>query len=121
MTDRYYPFVIAANLNSPNMNNDGHDTSLATASAWTKSFIEPLLVNTAFNKRTAVLITWDESSSPRSSYQVWSVLLGTGVTPQANNVDSTAYNHYSILATVEQNWSLGNLGTTVATATPFKL
>ncbi|GAB5588909.1 hypothetical protein Unana1_03809 [Umbelopsis nana] len=108
----------------PNMNNDGHDTGLATASDWTKSFIEPLLSNTAFNSqtnRTAVLLTWDESKSPNGSNQVWSVLVGSGVRPQANNVDATAYNHYSILATVEKNWNLGNLGQNDATATPFNL
>jgi hypothetical protein len=103
------------------MNNDGHDTSLSTASTWTKGFIEPLLSNTAFNQRTAVLLTWDESKSSTGNDQVWSVLVGTGVTPQANNVDSTSYNHYSILATIEKNWGLGNLGQNDVTATPFKL
>ncbi|KAI8577047.1 hypothetical protein K450DRAFT_191830 [Umbelopsis ramanniana AG] len=106
---------------TPNMNNDGHDTSLTTAATWLKGFIEPLLANTAFNKRTAVLLTWDESLSTSGNDQVWSVLVGTGVVPQAKNVDSTAYNHYSILATVEKNWGLGNLGQKDATATAFKL
>jgi hypothetical protein len=103
------------------MNNDGHDTSLTTAATWLKGFLEPLLSNTAFNKRTAVLITWDESLSTSGNDQVWSTLVGTGVVAQPKNVDATAYNHYSILATVEKNWGLGNLGQKDATATPFKL
>jgi hypothetical protein len=103
------------------MNDDGHDTSLSTASTWTKGFLEPLLSNTAFNKNIAVLVTWDETKDYDIPNQVWSVLVGSAVSAQANNTDNTAYSHYSILATVEENWSLGNLGQNDATATPFKI
>ncbi|KAJ2955914.1 hypothetical protein NQZ79_g8153 [Umbelopsis isabellina] len=106
---------------TPNMNDDGHDTSLSTASKWLKGFLEPLLSNTAFNKNLAVLVTWDETLDYDIPNQVWSVLVGSSVAPLANNTDNTAYNHYSILATVEENWGLGNLGQNDATATPFKI
>ncbi|KAG2181342.1 hypothetical protein INT43_008925 [Umbelopsis isabellina] len=106
---------------TPNMNDDGHDTSLSTASKWTKGFLEPLLSNTAFNKNLAVLITWDETKDYDIPNQVWSVLVGSSVKALANNTDNTAYNHYSILATVEENWSLGNLGQGDVSATPFNI
>lgn len=35
--------------------------------------------------------------------------------------DSTQYNHYSLLRTVEDNWGLGSLGRHDATATPIAL
>lgn len=106
---------------TPNMNDDGHDTSTSTASKWIQGFLEPLLSNTAFNKNLAVLITWDETKDYDIPNQVWSVLVGSSVQALANNTDNTAYNHYSILATVEENWSLGNLGQNDVSATPFKI
>jgi acid phosphatase len=33
---------------TPNMTNDGHDTSVTVAGAWTRSFVEPLLDNEYF-------------------------------------------------------------------------
>lgn len=35
---------------SPNMTNDGHDTSVTYAGAWARSFLEPLLENEYFMK-----------------------------------------------------------------------
>jgi acid phosphatase len=37
----------------------------------------------------------------------------------AGSTDNNHYNHYSLLATVEQNWGLPNLGRGDATATVF--
>lgn len=37
--------------------NDGHDTSVTTAGAWTKSFLEPLLTNSNFMSNTLVLLS----------------------------------------------------------------
>ncbi|KAI9280989.1 phosphoesterase family-domain-containing protein [Umbelopsis sp. AD052] len=105
---------------TPNMNNDGHDTTLAYASNWTHSFIEPLLANKDFTKNTAVLLTWDESKNYSNTDQVWSVLVGGAVKAKKNNVDNTKYDHYSILATIEKNWKLPNLGQNDANATAFK-
>jgi acid phosphatase len=33
---------------TPNMTNDGHDTSVTQAGEWTRSFVEPLLDNEYF-------------------------------------------------------------------------
>ena len=63
---------------------------------------------------------FDETASYTSNNQVFSVLLGDAV-PAASKgtTDGTAYNHYSQMATVENNWSLGNLGLGDATAASF--
>ncbi|KAI8903735.1 phosphoesterase family-domain-containing protein [Gorgonomyces haynaldii] len=102
---------------TPDMNNDGHDTSVTYASKWLKDFLEPLLSNSLFND-TLFVVTFDEDAYGGNN-RVLTVLLGAGVQP--GTTDATNYNHYSQLATVEKQFGLGNLGQNDATATPFKL
>ena len=35
---------------TPNMQNDGHDTTVTVAGKWTRNFLEPLLTNKNFSK-----------------------------------------------------------------------
>ncbi|KAH7386283.1 phosphoesterase family-domain-containing protein [Cadophora sp. MPI-SDFR-AT-0126] len=96
---------------TPNMTNDGHDTSVTIAGEWMRSFIVPLLSNPHFMKRTLVLITFDETANYLSNNKVFSLLLGDAVPTSAHGTtNSTSFNHYSQMATVEQNWDLGDLG-----------
>lgn len=105
---------------TPNMTNDGHDTSVTTAGKWARSFLTPLLSNANFTKKTLVLLTFDESENYANNNQVFSVLLGDAVPASSHGTtDTKAYNHYSQMATVENNWNLGNLGLSDATASTF--
>jgi len=105
---------------TPNMTNDGHDTSVTVAGKWARSFLTPLLTNTNFMKKTLVLLTFDETASYTSNNQVFSVLLGDAVpATKKGTTDSTRYTHYSQMATVENNWGLSNLGLGDSTALPF--
>jgi acid phosphatase len=96
---------------SPDMLNDGHDTSLAYATNWTLAFLTPLLSNSYFMERTLVLLTYDESATYPIPNKIASLLLG-GAVPQSlkGTKDDTIYSHYSILSTLENNWELPNLG-----------
>ncbi|KAJ3404373.1 hypothetical protein HDU80_002920 [Chytriomyces hyalinus] len=78
---------------TPDMNHDGHDTSVQFASQWLKEFLEPKLAHPSF---------------------------ASGI-PHPGSVDGTRYNHYSLLATIEQIFALGNLGYNDASAAPFQL
>ncbi|KAJ3276625.1 hypothetical protein HDV01_004158 [Terramyces sp. JEL0728] len=102
---------------TPNMNNDGHDTSVGYASNWLQTTIGPLFTNPYF-ANTLFLVTFDEDASYTTN-QVYAILLGGGVTP--GSTDNTAYTHYSQLATVEMLFNLGNLGQNDAKAAPFKI
>jgi hypothetical protein len=63
---------------------------------------------------------FDETESYTSNNQVFSVLLGDAVPASSKGTtDSTAYTHYSQMATVENNWNLGNLGLNDATCAAF--
>jgi hypothetical protein len=106
---------------TPNLFHDGHDSSLATTSAWLKDFLEPKLDNPVFG-HTLFWITFDESSGfiPGTRNPIYGVLLGAGVDDTKRGVSlGTFYNHYNWLATVERIFNLGDLGLADATAATF--
>ncbi|KAI9824610.1 MAG: hypothetical protein M1832_001700 [Thelocarpon impressellum] len=96
---------------SPNMLNDGHDTSLEFATKWTRDFLTPLLKDPYFMEKTLVLLTYDESETYSKPNKIASLLLGGAVPDELKGKqDDTFYTHYSILSTLENNWDLPNLG-----------
>lgn len=49
---------------TPNMVNDGHDTSIQFLGDWLDYFLSPLLKNKDFNdNRTLILLTFDENEN----------------------------------------------------------
>jgi acid phosphatase len=96
---------------SPDMLNDGHNTSLGYAANWTQSFLAPLLANKKFMNNTLILLTYDESQTYEIPNRIVALLLGGAVPDNLKGTkDSTFYTHYSILSTLENNWDLPNLG-----------
>ncbi|KAB8339134.1 hypothetical protein FH972_022070 [Carpinus fangiana] len=96
---------------TPNMTSDGHDTSVTTAGTWTSNFLTPLLKNEYFMRRTLILVTFDENHTYSAQNRVFSILLGGAVPPSLHGTtDSTFYNHYSELSSVQANWHLDTLG-----------
>ncbi|KAF9413976.1 hypothetical protein BGZ76_004946 [Entomortierella beljakovae] len=95
---------------TPNMINDGHNTTVANASKWLDTFLPPLLNNMKFLDNTLVVLTFDEADTYPIANKVWTMLLGDVVNSLKNTTDSTFYTHYSLLSTIESNWDLGNLG-----------
>ena len=100
--------------------NDGHDSSLSVAGEWAYNFLTPLLSNDNFNvDKTLVVLTFDEGLTTGTN-QIYSVLLGSAISSSdVGTTDSSEYNHYSLLKTVETNWNLGNLGENDVDATAF--
>ncbi|KAG6887950.1 hypothetical protein C0995_011390 [Termitomyces sp. Mi166 len=97
---------------TPNMTNDGHDTSITTTGAWSKNFLTPLLSNPNFNDdKTLILLTFDETGTSSIPNKVFTIVLG-GALPAnlVGTTDSNFYTHYSALSTVEANWNLHTLG-----------
>ncbi|KAH8989929.1 phosphoesterase family-domain-containing protein [Lactarius hatsudake] len=97
---------------TPNMVNDGHDTTPDFTGQWIDYWLAPLLNDTNFNdNRTLILLTFDETETYTVNNHIFAVLLGGAVPESARGtVDSTYYTHYSSLSTVEANWGLGSLG-----------
>ncbi|KAI9278744.1 phosphoesterase family-domain-containing protein [Phascolomyces articulosus] len=103
---------------TPDMNNDGHDTSLKYSSDWLKSWLEPRVTKSAFNTNTLFILTWDENKTYAIPNQILTVLFGPAV-DRVDATDNTKYDLYSILKSIEQNWGLGNLGQGDVNATPL--
>ncbi|KAI8871658.1 hypothetical protein GQ42DRAFT_91924 [Ramicandelaber brevisporus] len=100
---------------TPNMLNCGHDTDVAYADKWLAGFLPKLLDK--FGSDTLFVISFDENGNWLARNQVYTVLVGKGAAPGV--VDSNAYDHYSLLRTIEDNFGLGNLGRNDADAKPF--
>lgn len=96
---------------TPNMTSDGHDTSVTVAGNWCKTFLTPLLSDPNFMDNTLVVITWDENETYTNRNQILAILIGDAVPKNlVGTTDSTYYNHYSEIATVQANWDLPTLG-----------
>ncbi|KAI0634299.1 phosphoesterase family-domain-containing protein, partial [Trametes polyzona] len=100
------------NFITPNLVNDGHDTTIDFVGDWLNYWLIPLLKDPHFNtNRTVILLTFDETETYTINNRIYTLALGDGV-PKAlrGTTDSTFYTHYSALSTVEANWGLGALG-----------
>jgi hypothetical protein len=99
---------------TPNMFNDGHDTSLDVSSRWLKGFLRALDSSVAMHQRTLVVITWDEGGNRDN--RVLTLLLGTVINPGKYAGELT---HYSLLRTIEDNFGLATIGAGDRRASPF--
>jgi hypothetical protein len=114
ITDLRHFALTAANfqLVVPNMCHDMHDCSLATGDAFLKKFLTPITASPAFAK-TLVVVTFDEGTdSAGGGGRIATVLIGPMVRRAARS--SIAHNHYSLLRTIENVWSLGCLSKSCA-------
>jgi hypothetical protein len=89
---------------SPNMDDDGHDTNLRTASSWLKNLLETWIPQGS-RAGTLIEITFDESEPPeRQSNHIYTVLLGDMV--KKGMKVNERYDHYDMLRTIEDNFGL---------------
>jgi hypothetical protein len=106
---------------TPNMMNDGHNTTLDYATKWSHKFLQPLLAEQAFDERTLIALTYDESETYSEPNHIVTLLLGNAIPPALKGTeDDTFYTHYSILSTLQANWGLHNLGRYDVGANVFK-
>jgi hypothetical protein len=102
---------------SPNLDDDGHDPTsnpqegLKKSADWLRVFLTTWL---HFDdqtwvpkddklKRTLVIVTFDESEGDAKPERIYTVFLGSMVKPQEV---TAAYNHYSVLRTIEDNFGV---------------
>jgi hypothetical protein len=124
---------------TPNLCHDGHDSpcvdgqpgGLASADAWLRATVPSILASPAFAQDGLLLITFDESDGPQSDAsaccgeapgpnsplpgitglgggRVGALALSPYVRP--GSLSSTPYNHYSLLASIEDVFGQEHLG-----------
>jgi phosphatidylinositol-3-phosphatase len=92
---------------TPDMLNDMHDGTVAQGDAWLSSQIPALLTSAAWTRhRSLLVITWDENDNAPGN-QVATLVIADGV--PAGFRTAVAYNHYSLLRTIELAWGLAPL------------
>jgi phosphatidylinositol-3-phosphatase len=124
---------------TPNLCDDGHDSpcvdgrpgGLATVNTWMKTWVPKILASPAYKKDGMLIITADESDSPQSDA---SACCGEGPGPNTplpgiaglgggrigalvlshwtagGTWSTTPYNHYALLASLEEAFALPYLG-----------
>lgn len=131
----------------PNLCSDGHDDECSNGrlggmegiNAFLEEWVPKLQASAAFQDNGLLIVTFDEAevTSDASSCcgdlpspnltgpagisgpgggRVGAVLIGAAITP--GSVNDTAYNHYSLLCSLENLWGLDRLGYAANAATP---
>ncbi|KAI9330511.1 phosphoesterase family-domain-containing protein [Obelidium mucronatum] len=96
---------------TPDQQNNAHDTSIRYSGRYISEFLIPLLSHTHFtSRRSLFILTFDEAAFWMGKNRVATWLLGNAPIAEKGFIDKTKFDHYSILKTVEENWSLGDLG-----------
>jgi phospholipase C len=91
----------------PNSCHDMHDCSIAVGDAFLKGFFGGIVKSPEFAS-SLVVITFDEGTdSAGGGGRVATVLVGPGV--RSGYRSAIAYDHYSLLRTIENLWGLGCL------------
>ncbi len=123
---------------TPNLCNDGHDApcangqpgGLLAANTWLRTWVPKILASPAYKQDGLLIITFDESDSPQTDStaccgeisvntpaagisgpgggRVGAVLLSKFIKP--GTTTSRAYNHYSLLGSIEDLMHLKHLG-----------
>lgn len=98
---------------TPDLCHDGHDCSTAVADGWLAQTVPQILATTAWQDNGLLLITWDEGEDSANSVLTL-VIQPNPLTHQSNR----PYDHYSLLATVEDELGVPRLGA-AAQASPM--
>jgi len=90
---------------TPGLCHDGHDCSTSVADSWLRQTVPQILATDAWKNNGLLVITWDEGED--SGNHIVTLLIQPGA---AHAESSRPYDHYSLLATIEDRYGLPRLG-----------
>ncbi|MDQ2943944.1 MAG: alkaline phosphatase family protein [Candidatus Dormibacteraeota bacterium] len=90
---------------TPDECHNGHDCSNAVSDAWLSRTVPSILASTAWKDNGVLLITWDEGEDSANSV----LTLVIRPNPLLHR-SAQPYDHYSLLATIEDQFGLARLG-----------
>jgi hypothetical protein len=95
---------------TPNLCNDGHDCSISTTDRWLSDIVPKITESAAWKEDGVLFIVWDEDDKKTGSNRVALIV----VAPNLKSHQTDAYyDHYSLLATVQDRLGIKRLGETV--------
>ena len=112
--------LVAYSFYTPNMNHDGHDTTITVSGAWVKKFLDETFPE-KLRKGTLVIVTFDESGGNEDN-RIFTLFLGDMVKAAKDQDPATLgqrYDHYSVLRTIEDNFGLDPLTANDRNAIPI--
>ena len=90
---------------TPGLCHDGHDCALAEVGPWLEDLVGRIVDSSAWRDRGALFVVWDEGDG-RSDVVP---LIVASPDVESRRVDGL-YDHYSLLATIEDRFGLSRLG-----------
>jgi hypothetical protein len=91
---------------TPDRCHDTHDCPVATGDDWLQQTVGQITSSAAWKNDGVLFITWDEDDSSASN-RVLTLVLAPG---KGHRESTAAYDHYSLLATIEDLMGVGRLG-----------
>lgn len=90
---------------TPDLCHDGHDCSNSVVNGWLSQTVPVILNTSAWQQGGVLFITWDEGEDSANSV----LTLVIHPDPQIHQ-SATSYNHYSLLATIEDALGVQRIG-----------
>ena len=90
---------------TPDLCNDGHDCTTSVADQWLSTTVPKILATNAWQSNGLLLITWDEGED--SANHVLTLVIRPNPTTHSSG---RLYDHYSLLAAVEDSLGVARLG-----------
>lgn len=104
---------------TPNLCNDGHDCSTATADTWLSDNLQPVLASPWFTQGGVVILTWDEGTDSSGCCggadggHVATIVIAAGA--QQHTTLSQSVDHAGTLRTVQEVYGLPTVGDAACT------
>ncbi len=99
---------------TPNLCHDTHDCGVSAGDAWLQQMVPQILQARYQHPRIALFLVWDEGSSNAGCCQLVSgghvPLVVVSPLGKRGFTSHVAYDHASLLLTIEAAWNLGTLG-----------
>lgn len=90
----------------PDMCNDTHDCPVESGDAWLASTVPQILSSPAWKQNGVLFIVWDEADDFQSN-----AVAALVIAPKLKaHTSAVAYDHYSLLATIEDRLGVSRLG-----------
>src|SRR6267143_570805 len=91
---------------TPDMCHDTHDCAVSVGDSWLRGQVGEITASKAWKDGGILFIPWDEDDG-RTNNRVLTLVIAAG---KSHLTSSKQYNHYSLLATIEDLMGVGRLG-----------
>jgi hypothetical protein len=107
---------------TPDMCNSMHDCSVSTGDAWVQTWVPQILASPAWQNNGLLVITFDEGSTDMGccTHAAGGQIMTLVISPLGKPAyqSAVAYDHYSLLRTIENAWGLPELAKASCVCSP---